>query len=302
MSSENLPAEAVPGGNGRSEGSLARKSPRKPFVRSSILAREEYVEQEYLFKVLRERMNATATQELLSSIRHEILATTRLPMAMEFMESSLKHTGSMAEAMRHMSHYFTPFQTFLMEEAEREDGKFDYLIALQILEKEAHCRAEKMVPQGIFLYQFEALSRNRLNYVEGLEAVSRDPIFDDSWTDWILLLSRQLGFLDFAEMIFVRSAYYPIVKGEETGQPFLFGEKEGRIALANRRKDPTYLFAAFQRHLNYPVVPRPIHEESEESLIGKLQRTVDHLQSRVKILEDELHGGFDITKYYVKDE
>ena len=134
---------------------MAVQSPR-----SSVLVREEYVEQEYLFKMLRERMNSTATQELLRTLRHEILATTKLPMALEFMESSLKHTGSIAEAMETMNHYFTPFQTFIMREAEREDGKFDYLIALQILEKEAHCRVEGMVPQGMFLYQFEALSRN----------------------------------------------------------------------------------------------------------------------------------------------
>ena len=269
--------------------------------RASILAHEEYVEQEYLFKTLRERMNATATQELLRTIRYEILATTRLPVAMEFMESSLKHTGSMAEAMRRMSHYFTPFQTFIMSEAERDDGKFDYLIALQILEKEAHCRAENMIPQGMFLYQFEALSRNRLKYDEGLRAIAQDPVFDEAWTEWILLLSRQLGLLDFAEMIFVRSAYYPVIHGEENGKTILFGEKEGRIALANRRKDPTYLFMAFQRHLNYPTVPRPVREESDEGLVQKLQRMVDHLESRVKILEDEMHGGLDITKYYVKE-
>lgn len=271
-------------------------------ARGSILAREEYVEQEYLFKVLRERMHMTATQELLRTIRHEILATTKLPVALEFMESSLKFTGSIAEAMSTMSHYFTPFQTFVMKEAERDDGKFDYLIALQILEKEAHCRAEKMIPQGMFLYQFEALSRNRLKYEEGLEAISRDPVFDEAWSEWILLLRRQLGLLDFAEMIFVRSDYYAVVHGEEHGKAILFGEKEGRIALANRRKDPTYLFSAFQRHLNYPTVPRPIHEESEESQVMKLRRMVDHLDSRVKMLEEELHGGLDITKYYVKDE
>ncbi|MBO5438808.1 MAG: hypothetical protein J6A23_14195, partial [Thermoguttaceae bacterium] len=166
---------------------MAVQSPR-----SSVLVREEYVEQEYLFKMLRERMNSTATQELLRTLRHEILATTKLPMALEFMESSLKHTGSIAEAMETMNHYFTPFQTFIMREAEREDGKFDYLIALQILEKEAHCRVEGMVPQGMFLYQFEALSRNRLKYEDGLTAVARDPVFDDTWSEWILLLRRQL--------------------------------------------------------------------------------------------------------------
>lgn len=272
-----------------------------PFT-ASILVREEYIEQEYMFKVLRERMTSTATQELLRSIRYEILSTTRLPVAMEFMESSLKNTGSMADAMRCMSHYFTPFQTFIMSEAEREEGKFDYQIALQILEREAHCRAEGMVPQGMFLYQFEALSRNRLRYEQGLQAIARDPVFNSDWREWILLLERQLGLLDFAEMIFIRSEYFSVLKEGPSEKPVLFGEKEGRIALANRRKDPTYLFAAFQRHLNYPVVPRPIRAESDEALVVKLQRMVDHLQARVNILEEELHGGLDITKYYVKND
>ncbi|MDO4570772.1 MAG: hypothetical protein Q4D38_10335 [Planctomycetia bacterium] len=267
-----------------------------------ILPHEEYVEQEYLFKTLRERKSTTATQELMKTIRHEILASTQLPMAMEFMETSLRHTGGMAEAMAHMAHYFTPFQTFIMSEAERDGGKFDYFIALQLLEREARCRAAGLAPPAMFLYQFEALSRNRLNYERGLQAIASDPVFDANWSEWIGLVRRQLGLLDIAEMIYVRSEYYEILRKKPAEKPFLFGEKEGRIALANRRKDPTYLFAAFQRHLNYPQVPRPVLEESEESVLAKLMRTVDKLEARMKFLEDEMRGGVDITQYYVKDE
>ena len=39
--------------------------------------------------------------------------------------------------------------------------------------------------------------------------------------------------------------------------PTLFGEKEGKIARANRGRDPLYLFSALQRQLGYPEVPRP---------------------------------------------
>ena len=38
--------------------------------------------------------------------------------------------------------------------------------------------------------------------------------------------------------------------------PPLFGEKEGKIARASRGRDPLYLFAALQRQLGYPEVPR----------------------------------------------
>ena len=272
------------------------------FTPSPILPREEYVEQAYLFKVLRERMHATATQELMETVRHEILASTQLPMAMEFMSSALKHTGSMAEAMAAMSHYFAPFQTFVMQEAERDGGKFDFQIALLLLEREAHCRAENLPPAAIFLYQLEAISRNRLNYDFGLKAVSDDPVFNQDWREWILLVRRQLGLVDIAEMIYARSEYYSLLTGKESGRAILFGEKEGRIALANRRKDPTYLFASLQRHLNYPVVPRRLPGDSEEAVVAKLVRIVDRLESRVKFLEDEMRGGFDITQFYVQDK
>ncbi|MDO4584819.1 MAG: hypothetical protein Q4D62_12030 [Planctomycetia bacterium] len=270
-------------------------------AKSPILPREEYVEQAYLFKVLRERMHATATQELMETVRHEILASTQLPMAMEFMSSALKHTGSMAEAMAAMSHYFAPFQTFVMQEAERDGGKFDFQIALLLLEREAHCRAENLPPAAIFLYQLEAISRNRLNYDFGLKAVSDDPVFNQDWREWILLVRRQLGLVDIAEMIYARSEYYSLLTGKESGRAVLFGEKEGRIALANRRKDPTYLFASLQRHLNYPVVPRRLPGDSDEAVVARLTRIVDRLESRVKFLEDEMRGGFDITQFYVQD-
>ena len=42
----------------------------------------------------------------------------------------------------------------------------------------------------------------------------------------------------------------------------LFGEKEGKIARANRGRDPLFLFAASQRQLAYPKVPyrKPMHD------------------------------------------
>ena len=65
-----------------------------------LLPREEYVEQAYFFRVLRERMQqSTSTQELLDAIRQEILATTMLPFAMEFWRASCKLTGGFARAM-----------------------------------------------------------------------------------------------------------------------------------------------------------------------------------------------------------
>ncbi|OYV81727.1 MAG: hypothetical protein B7Z73_17745, partial [Planctomycetia bacterium 21-64-5] len=229
-----------------------------------MLEREEYVEQAYFFQVLRERQQQNlSTQDLLRTVREELLSTTRLPMAVDFLRTELRHSGTFAPAMAKLAHYFTPFQTFVIAEAERERGRFDFTVALQILEREARYRADGATRQGIFLYQFECLSRNRLGYDKGLDAVAGDPIFDDAWREWIATVRRQVGLVDIADMIYVRSAHYVNVRQRQgldlagPEKPVLFGEKEGKIALANRRRDPLLLFSALERHLNYPQVPRP---------------------------------------------
>ncbi len=266
------------------------------------LAREEYIEQAYFFRTLRERMKeAYSTQELLDAIRHEVLATTSLPHALEFMASELKLKGGFATAMGHLAHYFTPFQTYVVAEAEEEEGRFDFRVSLEILEKEAEYRAQGPTPQGMFLFQFETLCRNRLGYERGLQAMAGDYLYDDNWREWILTVRRQIGLVDFADMIYVRSELYRKDKGKAE-KAILFGEKEGRIALANRRKDPLYLFAALNRHLGYPGVPRPKPEDTQRYILPTLQRKVERLESRVRLLEEELRGGINLARYYKRNQ
>ena len=50
------------------------------------LDREEYIEQTYFFRVYRERLEQNvATQDILLGVHEEILSTTRLPMAIDFL-------------------------------------------------------------------------------------------------------------------------------------------------------------------------------------------------------------------------
>jgi hypothetical protein len=240
----------------------------------SPLPREEYVEQIHFFKILAERLKQNIpAQDSLAAIREEILATTRLPMAIDFLLTELRHLGGMATAMARLSHYFTPFQQFVMAEAEDDRKRFDIYVALQILEREARFRAEGISRQGLFLYQLEAISRNRLGYDAGLDAISADPTFDEPWRIWVLTVRRQIGIVELSDMIYVRSDYYHYQRSQSTGRsesaeqsaadatrqgaPPLFGMREGRIAWANRRKDPILLFAALNRQLGYPEAPRP---------------------------------------------
>ena len=266
------------------------------------LDREEYVEQAYFYRTLRERMQqAMSTQELLVTIGQELLSTTKLPMALDFMSGELRLTGAFATAMARLEHYFTPFQTFVVREAERDEGRFDFRIALEVLEREADYRGKGASLQGIFLYQFETLCRNRLGYDRGLEAIAGDPLYDGAWREWILMVRRQVGIVDFADMIYVRSEHYTAVRGE-SGKPVLFGQKEGKIALANRRKDPLFLFSALARHLGYPSVPRPKPVESAERNLLLLQRRFERLETRIKLLEEELRGGINLSRFYKPPE
>src|SRR5437762_12977054 len=272
-----------------------------------MLDREEYVEQAHLFRTLSERLpDNVPMQELLVHVKEEILSTTRLPLAIDFLLTELKHAGMMSSAMERLSHYFTPFQTYVMREAEAERGRFDLRIAIEILRHEAEYRAQSPIPQAMFMFHFECLCRNRLKYDPGLGAVAADPIYDEAWRTWINELRLRIGMVDFADMIYVRSQFNLIHRtrpGEpppEPEKPVLFGEKEGKIAWANRRKDPLYLFAALQRHLGYPLVPRPKRPDESLNLLPLLNLQVQRLEARIKLLEDEARGGIDITKFYGK--
>jgi hypothetical protein len=272
-----------------------------------ILDREEYIEQAYFFRVYRDRLlENVPAQEILAHIREEILATTKLPMAIDFLGGELQMHGKVSAGMSRLPHYFTPFQAFVVSRAEADESKFDIRLALQILEREAEFRAEQFHAQGLFMYQFECLARNRLGYDAGMQAVAGDPAFDANWKDWILKTRIQLGDVDLAELIYTRSQQ----KVEDDRRqrktppayPILFGVPEGRIAKANLGKDPVYMFAALQRQLGYPAVPRPKPPRSAPVFDPAVDSRFQRLEARVALLEQEGQGNLDLTKFYKPEE
>jgi hypothetical protein len=288
--------------------------PEKATV-TSPLPREEYVEQIHFFSTLAQRLKQNMpAQEILEGIREEILVTTKLPMAIDFLLAELRHLGGIATAMRRLSHYFTPFQQFVIGEAENDRKRFDLFVALEILTREARYRTEDLTEQGLFLYQLESLCRNRLGYDEGLQAVADDPSFNQDWRNWILTVRRQIGIVDLSDLIYVRSEYYhqqreknsqhqitqqqSIQQAVEHGAPPLFGPREGRIAWANRGKDLLLLFAALNRQLGYPQAPRPAPADPEQHLLPSLARRVEQLEARLKLVEEEQRGGIQLDRFY----
>jgi hypothetical protein len=275
---------------------------------TAILDREEYIEQAYFFRVLRERLAVNlAAQEVLERIHEEILSTTRLPLAIQFLATELKHSGLLSSGFAQLPHYFTPFQAFVIRQTEQENQRINVDTALLVLEREAEYRAGPPAAAGLFVYQFETLSRNRLGYDEGLAAMLGDPVYDAAWREHLDLVRRQVGAVDFADLIYLRSELYVREQRRrdaayEPPLPPLFGEKEGKIARANRGRDPLYLFAALQRQLGYPQVPRPKPPDDLGSKLVALQAKFRELEMRLKLIESELRGQVDLTQFLGKPE
>ena len=266
------------------------------------LEREEYIEQAYFFRTLRERLAENMpAQEVLGRIDEELLSSTRLPMAVQFLAAEIRHHGLLAPAMTRIGHYFTPFQAFVIQQAERDERKFAMPAALLILEREAAFKSKQPTTCGLFVYQFEAISRNRLGYDDGLDAIRGDPFFNEDWRAYTDMVRRQVGSIDFADLVYLRSILY--VQDQRRSDPRyeppvppLFAEKEGKIAKASRGRDPMFLFAALQRQLDYPEVPRP-PRPTEISVINTLPMKIRDLEARVRILEAEASGTFDPTQF-----
>lgn len=281
-------------------------------MRASILDREEYIEQAYFFRVYRERLQENIpSQEILRLIQEEILATTRLPMAIDFLRTEIMHSGRISDAMVRLPHYFAPFQTFVMQRAEDDESRFEQLVALKILENEAAFRARNPTRSGMFVYQFECIARNRLGYTGGLKAMAQDPLYDDEWTRWIGALTDQLGGRELSELIYRASQHFnnrrktrDAVKAEENKgnesphTTMLFGDQEGRIAKANIGRDPLFFFAALQRQLDYPAVPRPQRTDEIQKLPAYLEARLVKIEQRLKIVEMESKGGIDLKQFY----
>lgn len=275
---------------------------------ATVLEREEYIEQAYFFRIFRERLQEqVSTQDILGYIHEEILAITRLPLAIQFLATELKHTGLLSSGFVKLPHYFTAFQAFCVEQTEQEKRRFPIEICLLILEREAQYHAGAPSQPGLFVYQFEAISRNRLGYDQGLAALEADPLYDDDWRAFVNLTRRQVGVVDFADLVYLRSVLYLTEqrrkdRAYESPVVPLFGEKEGKIARANRGRDPLYLFAALQRQLNYPEVPRAKPRDDMEAKINALKAKIKELEQRVKLVEGEVRGQVDLSEFMDKPE
>lgn len=273
---------------------------------------EEFVEQAYLFESLAKQVNLDPElqqplQVLLQWLKQEVLATTKLPLAIDYLVAEIKRVGTIGTALVRLPHYFSTYQTYIINEAESERGRFDIWQAFRILHQEALLRARDVSPTAMFFFQFETLCRNRLSYDYGIEAMAKDFFYDSTWSQWILAVRHKIGIVDLTDLVYVHSQHY--VQNEsrrlaaeiELPDPLLFSDKEGRIALANRHKEPLFFFSSLQRHLGIPATPLPPKPTESSRLVPKLVRDIERMEVRIRLLEEEQkQKGIDLSQFYEK--
>ena len=175
--------------------------------------------------------------------------------------------------------------------------------ALLILEHEARFRSTDASANAMFFFQFETLCQNRLDYDSGLAAMAADAVYNEEWQKWILTVRHKIGLVQLGDLVYVHSQHYVDRQQQQGGDvvtpdPLLFGDREGRIALANRAHEPQYLFSALQRQLGYPAIPKPKPKDTAETVLPNLVRNIERLETRIKLLEDEnRENGIDLSKF-----
>lgn len=265
--------------------------------------RDECIEQAYFFRIFRERLAVQhSAQEVLDHVHDEVLATTKLPYAIQFLATEIKHSGLLGDGFARLGHYFTAFQTFVIRQSEEEGKRFTLPVGLLILEREALYKSGDPTPAGLFVYQLEAITRNRMGYANGLTAVTADPFYGPAWSAHADMVRRQIGIVELAELVYLRSETYIAEQRKSDPDyvppvPPLYGDKEGRIARASIGRDPLFLFAALQRQLNYPEVPRPRPRDDVSTKLDATEVKLRELEVRLRMLESEHRGTFDPTQF-----
>ncbi|MGL6097263.1 MAG: hypothetical protein ACRC7O_15875 [Fimbriiglobus sp.] len=265
--------------------------------------RDECVEQTYFFRNLRGQLaDNVAAQDAVARIGDELLTTTRLPMAVAFVATELRHSGLVSSGFLKLPHYFTPYQAFVVQQAEDERRRFTMPTALLVLEREAEYKAGTPTPAGLFVYQFESIARNRLGYEPGMTAVAGDPLYGPEWKAYLELVRLQVGVFDFADLVYLRSDLYVTEQrrldpGYNPPVPPLYAEKEGKIAKASRGRDPLYLFAGLQRQLGYPEVARIKPKDTINAKMDGYDAKIREMEARLRMLEAEQRGTFDPTQF-----
>ena len=142
-----------------------------------------YVEQAYFFRTFLKRMaDNMPAQEVLESLHQELLSSTRMPMAIQFLATEIKHSGLLATGLERLPHYFTKFQAFSSPEAEDEGRRIIMPTARSSSSRRRRNQANPDRPGCSSTSSKHSSEPPR--YLDGIIAMEDDPLYDADWTEY----------------------------------------------------------------------------------------------------------------------
>jgi len=235
------------------------------------------------------------------------LSLTRLPLAIQFLATELKHTGLLSSGFARLPHYFAPFQAFVIRQSEEEKRRFALETALLILGagKRNIARASRRRPASSFT-SFEVLSRNRLGYDQGLQAMQADPFYAEAWQKYVEMVRRHVGVVDFADLVYLRSQFY-VLEQQPAGPPTM-SRRWSHCSARRRARSPKRIAAGTlciclppcSAKLGYPEVPKPQPRDDPGEQSRKPSPPSRELEMRASCSRRSNEGQVDLSPFLNK--
>ena len=145
---------------------------------STVLEREEYVEQAYFFRTFprtgrRQPAFAGSAGHARPGDPDDDPPASRRPVPGDG-DQAQRPAGHGLRALARTTSI--RFRRSSFARPKTRSCRFSMDTALLVLEREATYRASNPTRPGLFVYQFETICRNRLGYWDGLTAMSEDPL------------------------------------------------------------------------------------------------------------------------------
>ena len=133
-----------------------------------------------------------------------------------------------------------------------------------------------------------------------------DPFYDPDWRDFLALVQapdRRGRFRRYRVFALAVLCAGSAVVGRLCSAGLAIVWREGgQDRQGQSRPRPLYLFAALQRQLGYPEVPRSKPKDDVGSRIEALKVKIRELETRLKLVEGEVQGRVDLSEFLAKPD
>ena len=185
-------------------------------------------------------------------------------------------------------------------------SRFSMEQALLILEREAKYKSENPARRPVHFPVRVSVAKPAGLHPGTGAAMSADPLYTEDWRDYILMLQTRLGDVDFAKP---HPSYYAHFVKErrktnpefEPKYPTLFGEREGKIARANRGRDPVICWH-WTASLAIPRSRDSAAPTSSKPAFSCSSRRSPSSRTASRPAESELNQDVDLSQVIVKPE